>query len=1526
MRAKAPATLSRGAKRTSAARAHLPLLALLTALALALRLYGIHWDQGGLFHPDERSVLDHVQRLSFPWHELGSLFTPQSTWNPAWFPYGSFPLYVLKLLSPLTGLASDSAYDLFTLGRALSAVADTITVLLVYAVGARFFGRWAGLLGAAFLALAPLHIQQSHFFVTDVLLSCLLMASFFFLARSLTKATPGTFALAGLFFGLALATKVSAAPFSLVFVAAALIHAVDGNAANGPVGDSRAARSQGRARWQALSLFSIAAGTAIIAFALAQPYALIDKGTYLKDLAYESQMVRRLSDLPYTRQYIATPAYFYHIQQLTLWGLGVPLGLLTWAGVAFSGWMAVVRRHRHHILLAAWVVPYFLVAGSFQVKFMRYMLPITPFMFVMAAGLAAWVWSRLTARVVVLNPGVPALQGTTPSDALPADPSTRSGGDAFRAQGERLQGGMRLVALGLLTLVLCSSVFYAFAYVHMYDRPHPATTATAWVLETVPPGTTLLQDSGWEEGFRGLESYNQFRIEVYDDDTPDKREKLIASLAAADYLLFYSNRQYGTVSRLPERYPVTSSYYQQLLAGELGFQLVRWEASYPNLFGISFRDDTFARPGLPTPAPLQGYRPTPLVLPLGYADESFTVYDHPLVLIFKKSLPGSLEEQRLFFEARLPQPSPPIQKPEGLIMTPDTSATQQAGGTWSQLFHRDSIVNRVPVFFWYLLVQIAFVLALPITITLFQRLPDKGYLLGKTLSFLLMGYIPWLLASLHILKFSPLSIVLGLMVIAFISAAAFYITREEILEFLRRRKGFIVGCEALFLVAFLGFYVIRTLNPDLWQADQWIASIEQFGRGGEKPMDFAYFNAVVRSSYMPPYDPWFSGGYMNYYYFGWFLNAVPTKLLGIVPAKAIVVAIPMFFALTVTAAFSLGYNLAGLSGRRRPPSQSAEAGFVPDSHWGFSRDFNRRSISPVWAGLAAALFVAVLGNLDGLWQMARGAGRVVTGSPFGFFDYWRGSRMMPSDLEGITEFPYWTFLFADPHAHLWVIPLTLLSLGLSMAIVLSRRDLPVFAFLSLGLTLGAILATNSWDVITYATLGAAAAVIGEYCSRDRFDATFVVRSAVKVAVLGGLSLLFVLPYFLAYAVPVRQDPTGIIAALPVVGKATQLFNSTFQHSEYVTSLWRYAAVHGLFLFAILSFLLYEGALLYCRPLSQPFPRECQGVAKGSVTSDADETLVRIVRLLGWRWLAYAAVSVVLVLRSGYTTAGLLTAMLLCLVPLVRGSLAANEERLPARLLGYAIIAMPMLLGTIVDRWTFSGDIGRLNTVFKFYLQAWVLFALASAYAVWQLRFGAVIPWLKWRIAWQGLLSFMVIAGLIYPVMATPVRAKARFEPIPATIDGTTYMDRALYNDQNVAMELRWDKEAIQWLEDNVQGSPVIVEGITPLYRWGGRVSVYTGLPAVIGWDHHQKQQRGDYAGRPSGVDQRRHDVDAFYRTGDASEAQAFLRRYGVKYVYVGQLERVYYAPSGLTKFDLLAAQGVLRLAYENAQVRVYEVG
>jgi uncharacterized membrane protein len=233
------------------------------------------------------------------------------------------------------------------------------------------------------------------------------------------------------------------------------------------------------------------------------------------------------------------------------------------------------------------------------------------------------------------------------------------------------------------------------------------------------------------------------------------------------------------------------------------------------------------------------------------------------------------------------------------------------------------------------------------------------------------------------------------------------------------------------------------------------------------------------------------------------------------------------------------------------------------------------------------------------------------------------------------------------------------------------------------------------------------------------------------------------------------------------------------------------------------------------------------------------------------------------------------------------------------------------------------DIARTNTVFKTYLQVWVLWGLAAAVSVGIVyeRLQDIRSWL--RESWRIVFVLLLASAALYPILAAHAKFKDRFDTsVGRTLDGTAFMRKAVFVDNGSSMPLVWDREAIFWMLEHVNGSPVVAEANTApvLYGWELRYAMFTGNPAIVGWDYHQRQQRPEESEL---VGERVNDVQTLYRTASAVRAYRILSHYGASYVVVGPLERAYFR-SGTAKW----ARGTGRfwtLAYSNPGVRIYRV-
>ena len=1469
------------------------LLLAILVLAVAVRTYGINWDDGYLWtpHPDERAILMKVGQLQIPpLDQVAIIFdSNKSTLNPKWFAYGGLPIYTLKLCQLiLESLPGVEINDLRILGRALSVLADVATVWVVFKLGVSAYSRRVGVLSAAFASIAVIHVQLSHFYTVDTLLVFFTVASIYFLIRVSKYGKLKDSLLAGMLIGFGLATKISLLPILFPFVVAHffyLISAIEtGESRNGDL--LRLVQSLIRN-----AVIGIAASVA--AFIVVQPYVILDWSQFLGDFTEQSEMVRRIRDYPYTRQYVDTTPYLYHLRQLTTWGLGLPLGitacvgllyfsfrglgirqsiyylsfgvlipaiiLIMWSNVVaivFASVVAVVavlisgffrtREFRQDALLISWVIPYFLIVGALDVKFSRYLLPVTPFLVIFASKMIWSLWDKAGAKLTL----------------------------------------SKLVIVIMLGLLLGSTGVYTLSYMSVYQFPHTAVRTSSWLQENAEAGAVVLKEH-WEEGVPDARGFQIRELPMYEPDSMEKVRKIATLLTGADYIWFYSNRLYGTISRLEERYPYSANYYKQLFRGALGYELVNVETSYPKIANLTFQDDTFTRSGLEPPEGIGNFLPEGLKISWGHADESFTVYDHPMGMVFRNVGRYSAEEmESILLGAVASQPLENVLPEIGLMLSSEQRQKQREGGTWTEVFRLDSAANRFPVIFWLLFMQLFAIVVLPVALILFSPLPDSGYLFSKTFGLLVIPFGPWLFASLGWSSFSGVSIAISLVVIGVSSLAALVIRRRQLAEILKKKWQTFAIEEAIFLVAFFVFVALRMGNPDLWHPYL----------GGEKPMDFAYLNAVIRSTYMPPYDPWLAGGFLNYYYWGYVMVASLIKVTGIVPEVAYNLAVALFFSLTASGAFGLVYNLAEKSRSNLP---------VP-----------RPWRTSVLAGLAGTTLVVVIGNLDGASQVIEGLWRAVTQGlsfwhPRGEFDFWRSSRMMPPGNE-ITEFPFFTFLFADLHAHMIAIPFTLLVLGVALTILWSKSGWSISGIVRLGtigFAVGALRVINTWDYPTYLILSAGAICLAEYFRHGGASLRVLLNSTAKIAFVFSVGYIAFLPYHANY----------------------EIFFAGLDSTIGKTALWQFLGINGLFAFIMATFFFKEIRIWF----SGVFGNAVVQIGVGRLQDGKRSLLSRTHNLSDSQrvgiWLSPIVIFAVLgvVLVSSLTDFFGSTAPSLLIFALIVAAVGikfmqSSDQNAPQLTLISLMVFVGTGLALGLEFFRVEGDVDRMNSIFKFYLQIWILFSVASAYLLWHMskEWHLRIRERKiWTQVWVYILALLVIGSVAYPILSVQPRLDSRFNSLGPTLNGMEYMRFANYDDRNGEIDLSSDLEGIEWLRGSVQGSPVILEGVTPMYRWGGRVSIYTGLPSVIGWQWHQEQQRWGYKRE---ISSRITDVRTIYSTENFQEALELIVKYEVEYIYIGQLERNYYPIEGLEKFTANRNDQIQRV-FSNSNVAIYKV-
>jgi len=860
---------------------------------------------------------------------------------------------------------------------------------------------------------------------------------------------------------------------------------------------------------------------------------------------------------------------------------------------------------------------------------------------------------------------------------------------------------------------------------------------------------------------------------------------------------------------------------------------------------------------------------------------------------------------------------------------------------------------------WYLAVQAVGLAALPMCLRLFRHLPDRGLGVSKQLGLLLTGWIFWLFVTFGWLPNTGGGILVAIVLVA---SLGLLLTAQppgirstsssgqpggyrSVLTLWRS----VLATEAVFTLSFAAWCIVRAHMPRIQTA------------GGEKWMEIAFLRAILRSDRFPPLDPWLSGFAISYYYFGYLLVSMLTRLAGISPSVAFNLSCATLFALTSSGAYCLVLNLLALKeggeheGTRQAADPALPARNVAGQRW------------VMLGGLTGPLLVALMGNLEGLLEVlhARGIGPAsfwkwfdirsinVAPPPFAegswvptrFFWWWQASRVV-RDLplvgdhqEVIDEFPAFSFILGDVHPHVLALPFVLLAIALALNLYLqmmrgvaepgSPRPWP--PWLSIGhlwplggwtfpvyaLCLGALGFLNTWDFPIYLFVNVAAYGLGLSWGMPRVARHTALRAALLLFVsLLAAGILMYFPFWISFQSqaggilvnlfnPTRLQqflvmfgPLLVIGAIFVADQARQTrverrVSVTKAATEWaltvvcITALILVALgifVGAVLLSARLGLLPARGPMVYLSHWlrGEPIPG-LEGV------TDAHALILgRIRARVANQWTALALIgllsSIALTLWHGTRQAARRS---------LRNKAQAGD---PFILL---LLATGVLLALSVEYVYLRDQFGtRMNTVFKFYFQAWVLWAVAGAYAL----VGFVR---RNRVGAATAAVLLITAGLIYPVLAIP--ARAREYGGPTTLDGMAHL-ASTHPD---------DYLAITWLNQHVPDAPVILEAPADHYRayvYEGRVSAHTGLPTVLGWAGHEYQWRGNYVEQA----RREADIEIIYSSETFSEALPLLDKHGISYVYVGPTERDRYPPRGLAKF----AQA-MDVAYDTGTVTIY---
>ncbi len=859
---------------------------------------------------------------------------------------------------------------------------------------------------------------------------------------------------------------------------------------------------------------------------------------------------------------------------------------------------------------------------------------------------------------------------------------------------------------------------------------------------------------------------------------------------------------------------------------------------------------------------------------------------------------------------------------------------------------------------WWAALLVLGIAGFPLTYRLLRSLPDRGYSFTKMVGLLVLSYVFWLSNSLGFLRNSLGGILLALIALILLSlwclrsrpaSIADSKDHESSVNWFRSNWRYVLLVEALFILAF-GFWVwARAQNPAI--------------AATEKPMEFAFLNSAGRSPAYPPLDPWLSGFGISYYYFGYIMTSLLARLSAVPEQVGFNLAIAWLAAGTAIGAFGAVYNLISADNDSLK-KRAILFGLVA-------------AIAISVAGNMEILLETLHGNdigSENLWSWidVRELNQPAQDEDRARYEtsrwwWWRSSRVIheyhlsgrPEEgLEPIAEFPSFSFILGDMHPHVLALPFAFLAIGLSQVWWMGK-NLPIldiklwfqkqslrsqlaeiagnnlWLLIFTAVVLGALSFLNTWDVLIYLFLIVGAYILSLWKSNENWQNVYL-RYALTLGAFFAISaILLYLPFYLGFRsqagppflLPMAMQPTRlihflVIFLLPIsaiiillvtlLSQAIRAKDSSEKKKQWLSAAGIVAGI-VLGLFVLMLFL---GWIISTVP---------EGASRvHSLSSELGLSIeaVPVTEALGPRllWATSAMVQLApefLVTRISSPALILMLVFILFVVMLLfywllgpsspdNGKLKnrANSASLPFVLLLVGTAALLILGPEFVYLRDNFGQ--RINTIFKFYYQAWILLGVAAAYS---------LDYLLRRYRISGILANSLFLlglalALLFPFYAIQSRAVEYRGPVEsldrqqATLDGLAYLQQ-----QNSS-----EYDALMWLRNNIEGTPVILEAVGGQYSGFGRVASTTGLPTLLGWAGHEYQWRGDTP-EPA---IRESVVASIYSDQPWDETADLLNQFGVSYIYYGRLEKTTYGPVASNIFEQN-----LDIAYQNNDVTIY---
>lgn len=818
----------------------------------------------------------------------------------------------------------------------------------------------------------------------------------------------------------------------------------------------------------------------------------------------------------------------------------------------------------------------------------------------------------------------------------------------------------------------------------------------------------------------------------------------------------------------------------------------------------------------------------------------------------------------------------------------------------------------------------------PIVFLCLRRLPDRGLAFARIFGLLFAGYLFWLGCWFHLWPNVSGAAWLAVILVAGVGSMLAARRKERPWAWLREHWKEALFLEALFLVLFAVWAFVRANNPVAEAA------------GGEKRMELAFINATMRSDYFPPNDPWLSGYAISYYHFGYILTNMLAKMTGVTGAVAHNLASAMWFGMAGCGSYGLLRNILLLRAKTENdlPAVQPPVPVKPRAV---------RLPPYLLLPLLAPFALLWLGNLEGSLEIlyARGIGwengqgtfwkwldiKDLNSPPSGepsatptrFIWWWRASRVLNdrdlsgNEVEVIDEFPAFSFVLGDLHPHVLALPFLLAALAVILEILLrgggtspeTTGERWLFLFFT-ALSIGSLVFLNTWDILLLGVAAGAGWIGWRYSGRELAFGPWVEWRAflARWGVTAGIAILLFVPFFIGFS----SQAGGILPNVIFPSRSHQYF---FMFGVLLLPLlfWMILELFAkdarkdwgksLGLVGLGAGALLIGSLVFAFIISITQKIDLSGVFAGLPPMQAVGKILlqRAADPLPWLLpLVFIAIALTLILgwiRKRDSEGG---------------DAPARQPALDSARMTTVFVLLLALWGSLLvlfPEFFYLKDLfgARMNTIFKFYFQAWVFWSLAASYGVVRLIETVRGEKDSYRRVYAVLVLPLVLAGFLFGSVYLPMAVATK------TNNFNPYEGATLDSSDHLALERPEDYAAITWMQDNITDSGPIAEAVGGDYTDYGRVAAYTGIPDVLGWVFHENQWRGGY----SEVGNRQSDLEILFKSPSWTTAEQILALYNIRYVYFGPLEAQTYGRQGLSKF-----LEHLPVIYQNEGVTIFE--